>query len=164
MYSQHLWTRLADNLYYIPSLRWAWRCHTKWPRSVSLDLDRPKPRVLLGLLLCGSHLQMVLIGKDPAAGSGDGVDRGGGLVSKCRAISESSISPFTSFYCIIIQCCSNCTCGRKGPQMKSYIYHWFDKDIKGCNILSENSKLSWVPCFFKDCSRHWTPCILNRVN
>ena len=34
---------------------------------------------------------MVLIGKDPAAGSGDGVDRGGGLVSKCRAISESHI-------------------------------------------------------------------------
>ena len=56
--------------------------------------------VLLGLLLCGSHWPKVLIGKDPAdkecntTGSRDGVDISRGLVSKCRAISESR-SPFT---------------------------------------------------------------------
>ena len=53
--------------------------------------------VLLGLLLCGSHWQKVLIGKDPAnkacntAGSRNGVDISRGLVSKCRAISGSRI-------------------------------------------------------------------------
>ena len=32
--------------------------------------------------------------------------------------------------------------------MKS-LYHWFDKDIKGCSILSENSKLSEFHAFSK---------------
>ena len=32
---------------------------------------------------------------------------------------------------------------------------------QSCNIPSENAQISWVPCLFKDCSRHWTPCILN---
>ena len=123
-------------------------------------LTGPKPRVLLGLLLCGSHLQMVLIGKDPAAGSGDGVDRGGGgLVSKCRAISESHI-PFTSFYCIIINLAHMWPQRATNEIIISLIWQGY----KRMQHTIWKFQTFWVPCFFKDCSWHWTPCILNREN
>ena len=113
------------------SLTWTSLSNGCWS---SLDSPNSRSRHLcciIGVsLLCGSHLQKVLIGKDPAAGSGDGVDRGGG--GWCQNVEQflkviSLLRPFTVLFSI------SPTFGRKGTQMKS-LYHWFDTDIKGCKI------------------------------
>ena len=76
--------------------------------------------------------------------------------SKCGAISETENCPIVYCYCVINLAHTILRAPVQDRQGDTIMNH-----DQSCNIPSENAQISWVPCLFKDCSRHWTPCILN---
>ena len=135
----------------------------KWSRRVSLDLDRPKAS-------CPSRTPPLWkpLAKGPDwEGSRSRLrwwrrQRWGAGVKM-----SSNFGKSYPFYVLLLYCSqSRPHLAAKGHKWSHYITDLtrISKDVRYIKIPSENSKISWVPCFFKYCSRHWTPCILNREN